>query len=163
MLGQARFAIAAEADLLNAFSHLFREMGAEVVAAVVPSRVPILDQIPVAQIKIGDLEDLEELARQRGAEVVIGSSHAAESARRLGLPLLRAGFPLYDRLGAYQRTWIGYQGTRQLLFELANILLTHGQHEDSIYHSWYSQKFDSRQEAADHGLTEASLDTRWQH
>jgi nitrogenase molybdenum-iron protein NifN len=163
MLGQARFAIAAEADLLNAFSHLLREMGAEVVAAVVPSRVPILEQIPVDRVNIGDLEDLEKLARQRNAEVVIGSSHAVESARRLGLPLLRAGFPLYDRLGAYQRTWIGYQGTRQILFELANLLLTHGQHEDNIYRSWYSQKLDNRQEAVDHGLTEASLDSRWQH
>jgi nitrogenase molybdenum-iron protein NifN len=41
----------------------------------------------------------------------------------LGIPLLRAGFPQYDLIGGYQRTWIGYQGTRATLFELANMML----------------------------------------
>jgi nitrogenase molybdenum-iron protein NifN len=159
MLGQARFALAADADLLNAFSHLLVEMGAEVVAAVVPNRAPILEKVPVKQIKIGDLEDLENLAQQRDAEVLISSSHAAESARRLGLPLLRAGFPLYDRIGAYQRTWIGYQGSRQTLFDLANILLTHSHPEIEPYHSFYSGKPDYRQEVSTRGTAKAFTDS----
>jgi nitrogenase molybdenum-iron protein NifN len=158
MLGQARFAIAADGDLLNAFSHLLKEMGAEVVAAVASSRTPILEQVPVVQVKIGDLEDLERLARTHNAEVVIGSSHAAESAKRLALPLVRAGFPLYDQIGAYQRTWIGYRGTRQTLFDLANVLLESSHHEIEPYHSCYSQKRDYRQEVANHDSAKASAD-----
>jgi nitrogenase molybdenum-iron protein NifN len=156
MLSQARFAIAADTDLLNAFSHLLAEMGAEVVAAVAPCRMPVLERIPVDQVKIGDLEDLEILARLRQAEAVIGSSHAAESARRLGLPLIRAGFPLYDRIGGYQRTWIGYRGIRRALFELANTLLAHDSHEIEPYYSLYSPKSDHRREAIPHELTTAS-------
>jgi hypothetical protein len=34
---------------------------------------------------------------------VISNSHAAETAGRLGVPLLRAGFPQYDLIGGYQR------------------------------------------------------------
>jgi nitrogenase molybdenum-iron protein NifN len=158
MLGQARFAMAADGDLINAFSHLLREMGAEVVAAVASNRTPILEQLPVTQVKIGDLEDLERLARIHRAEVVIGSSHAAESAKRLGLPLVRAGFPLYDQIGAYQRIWIGYRGTRQTLFDLANILLESTHHEIQPYHSRYSQKRDYRQEVANHDSAKASTD-----
>jgi nitrogenase molybdenum-iron protein NifN len=159
MLGQARIAMAADADLLNAFSRLCAEMGAEVVAAVVSSRTPVLERLPVAQVKIGDLEDLESLARTRGADLVIGSSHAAGSAQRLGLPLLRAGFPLYDQLGGYQRVWIGYQGTRQILFDIANLLLAHSQHAIKPYRSFYSRKFDYQQEASGHEVATASVDS----
>jgi nitrogenase molybdenum-iron protein NifN len=48
-----------------------------------------------------------------------------DSAKRLGIPLLRAGFPQFDLIGGYQKTWIGYQGTRQALFDLANLMLSH--------------------------------------
>ena len=72
--------------------------------------------------------------------MLIGNSHAAESAKRLGIPLVRAGFPQYDLLGGYQRVWIGYQGTKQLLFEFANILMHSNQHEIKPYYSILAQK-----------------------
>jgi nitrogenase molybdenum-iron protein NifN len=146
MLGMARFAIAAEADLLHAFSELLAGSGAETVAAVAPANAPLLTRVPCDQVKIGDLEDLEQLARANGAEVVIGSSHAVESARRLGLPVIRAGFPQHDLLGGYQRTWISYRGTRQTLFELANVLLQLEKGEIHPYRSIYAQKPEYRQE-----------------
>jgi nitrogenase molybdenum-iron protein NifN len=162
LLGQSRFAVAADPDLLHAFSGLLQDMGAEVVAAVAPSRAVVLERTRVAEIQIGDLEDLERLARRHDAEVVISNSHAAETAHRLQLPLVRAGFPLYDRLGAYQRTWIGYQGTRQTLFELANSLLSHGQHEIEPYSSFYSRKAEFARES-NHEPATASAHCGRQH
>jgi nitrogenase molybdenum-iron protein NifN len=123
MLGLSRLAVAADPDLLLGFSELLAGMGAETVAAVAPANAPSLKAVRAERVKIGDLEDLEAAAREHGAEVLIGNSHALHTAQRLNVPLLRAGFPLYDQLGGYQRTWIGYPGTRQTLFELANILL----------------------------------------
>ncbi|WP_295442427.1 nitrogenase iron-molybdenum cofactor biosynthesis protein NifN [uncultured Thiodictyon sp.] len=123
MLGLSRFAIAADADLLVAFSQLLAGVGAETVAAATPANAPALAQVRCDRVRIGDLEDLEADARDRVAEVLIGSSHAVHTAARLGIPLLRAGFPQYDRVGGYQRTWIGYQGSRATLFDLANMLL----------------------------------------
>jgi nitrogenase molybdenum-iron protein NifN len=163
MLGQARFAMAADPDLINAFSHLLKEMGAEVVVAIASSRAAVLEQVPVAQVKIGDLEDLEHLARSHQAEVVIGSSHATQSVQRLGLPHVRAGFPLYDQIGAYQRTWIGYRGTRQTLFDLANVLMDSTHHKIQPYYSRYSQKLDYRQEVVNHDVAKASADCGRQH
>jgi nitrogenase molybdenum-iron protein NifN len=122
-LGMARFAIAADADLLVAFSQLLAGVGAETVAAVAPANAAALRLVAAHRVKIGDLEDLEAQARDGGAEVLIGSSHAVHTAERLGIPLLRAGFPQYDLIGGYQRTWIGYQGSRATLFDLANIVL----------------------------------------
>jgi nitrogenase molybdenum-iron protein NifN len=140
MLGLSRFAVAADADLLVGFSELLASMGAETVAAVAPSNAPALKQVLADKVKIGDLEDLERAARERGAEVLIGNSHAVHTAERLGIPLLRAGFPLYDQVGGYQRTWIGYQGSRQTLFDLANTLLTLEKGEIEPYRSRLSQK-----------------------
>lgn len=140
MLGRARIAVAADPDVLSGFDGLLRGMGAELVAAVAPVRVPVLERMSAAHVQIGDLEDLEHAARANGARLLIGSSHAAESARRLGVPLLRAGFPQHDLVGGYQRTWIGYQGARQALFDLANLLLMQDHHEIEPYHSIYAQK-----------------------
>lgn len=140
MLGQLRIAIAADADLLHAFAAQVQEMGAEVVAAVTSCNTPQLSRIPVASIKIGDLEDMELIGKAQNAQLVIGNSHAVDSAERLGAPILRAGFPLYDIIGGYQKTWIGYRGSRQTLFDLANLVINHAHEEIPVYRSVYAQK-----------------------
>jgi nitrogenase molybdenum-iron protein NifN len=140
MLGFARVAIAADPDLLYGFARLVSEMGCEVVAAVAPARANILQDVNAAQVGIGDLEDLEIAAKRGNAQLVISNSHAVETSRRLGVPLLRAGFPQYDLIGGYQRLWVGYRGTRQALFDLANLLVEHGHHEPEPYVSNYAQR-----------------------
>ncbi len=143
MLGQAKVAVAADPDEVYGLTQLLQDMGAEVVTAIVPSHVHsgILERTPCAAVKVGDLEDLEQLAQAAGARLLISNSHAVETAKRLGIPLLRAGFPQYDYLGGYQRKWVGYQGIRQTLFDLANLLANdHAHHEIAPYHSQYAQK-----------------------
>lgn len=138
MLGFARIALAADADLLGMLSRFLTGMGAEIVAAVSPARSDALATLPVTRVLVGDLEDLERQARAEAAQLLIGSSHAVESAHRLGVPILRAGFPQYDTVGGYARTWVGYRGSRQTLFDLANLII--GQHhEPEPYASTYWQ------------------------
>lgn len=138
-IGQGRFAIAAESDLLVAFSQLIADMGGETVAAVTPVNAPALADVVAERVKIGDLEDLERAARAEGAEALICNSHGEASARRLGVPLVRAGYPQYDLVGGYQRCWIGYQGTRQTLFELANVMIGLDKGAIPPYHSRLKQ------------------------
>ncbi|MFY9260009.1 MAG: nitrogenase iron-molybdenum cofactor biosynthesis protein NifN [Gallionella sp.] len=140
MLGFMRVAIAADPDLLFGFAQLVQEMGGEVVAAVAPARAPILSSVATEQVAIGDLEDLENTARANGAQLLISNSHAVETAKRLGIPLLRAGFPQYDLIGGYQRLWVGYRGTRQALFDLANLITEHGGHGTEAYVSVYKRE-----------------------
>jgi nitrogenase molybdenum-iron protein NifN len=139
MLGMSRFAIAAEPDLLVGFSQMLAGVGAEVVAAVAPANAAVLQDVVADQVKIGDLEDLETAARAGDAEILIANSHAVHSASRLGIPLLRAGFPQYDRVGGYRRTWIGYRGTRDALFDLGNLLLGEERGEIHPYRSSLKQ------------------------
>ncbi len=136
MLGFARIALAADPDLLGMQVRFLSGMGAEVVAAVSPHRHESLAALPLAKVIVGDLEDMEVAARAGGAQLVIANSHAVDTARRLALPLLRAGFPQYDTMGGYARTWVGYRGSRQALFDIANLML--GQHHElEAYRSFY--------------------------
>lgn len=156
MLGMSRFALAADPDHLVALSQMLAGVGAETVAAVAPVNAPSLKTVASEKVKIGDLEDLEKMAKEGGAEILITNSHGTESAQRLGIPLLRAGFPQYDFLGGYQKTWIGYRGSRQTLFDLANIMLTLEKGEISPYRSIYAQKRDYLEVGNEHNETVAT-------
>ncbi|MCX8085560.1 MAG: nitrogenase iron-molybdenum cofactor biosynthesis protein NifN [Rhodocyclaceae bacterium] len=136
MTGFTRVALALEADQLLAFGEFLSGVGCEIVAAVAPARADALADMPCAAVQIGDLEDLERLARPAGAQLLIANSHAAQSAARLGIPLLRAGFPQYDTVGGYARAWVGYRGARQALFDFANLVLQ-AHHEIPPYRSIY--------------------------
>lgn len=128
MTGFLRVGLAAEPDLLVGMSALFTGMGCEIAAAVSPITSETLKQLPCAEVQIGDLQDLEHAIGKHEVQFLVGSSHLAQSAERFGLPLLRAGFPLYDRVGGFARPWVGYRASRQALFDIANLVLE--QHHD---------------------------------
>ena len=140
MMGFTRVAVAADPDLLVALAALMKGTGAEVVAAVTPAYAPVLTRSGLAAVKIGDLEDLELAARESGAELLIANSHGVAVAERLGLPIYRAGFPQFHWYGGFAKTWIGYRGGRQVLFDLANILTAAERGEVHPYRSVYGQK-----------------------
>ena len=135
-LGGARVGIAADPDLLSSITRFFVSMGADVVAAVASSRADRLTELPIDSVVIGDLADLEWLSRENSAELIIANSHGVEIAKRLKAALLRAGFPIYDSYGAHTRAFVGYAGTRQTLFEIANLLASQYQ-EIKPYRSRY--------------------------
>ena len=119
--GGMRVAIAAEPDLLSALAHWLHEMGCEIQAAVTTTQSPALDRLPVEEVVLGDLEDLE--MRAAGADLLVTHSHGRQAAERLGIPLFRVGLPIFDRLGAGHRLSVGYRGTRDLIFEVGNLFL----------------------------------------
>jgi len=120
--GGKRVAIAAEPDLLAAFSHWLHEMGCEIQAAVTTTQSPSLENIPAGEVVLGDLEDLE--MRAAGTDLIVTHSHGRQAAERLGIPLFRIGLPVFDRLGAGQQVSVGYRGTRDLIFEVGNLFLS---------------------------------------
>ncbi len=123
-LGGARLAAAADPDLLAALLPFLQGLGMETMAAVASAKAPSLARLPVPRVRVGDLTDLERDAAAGGAQVVLTNSHGVAVAERLGVPLVRTGFPIYDRAGAHLRQWIGYRGSRETVFELANAIAT---------------------------------------
>ena len=119
-----RVAIAADPDHLYSLTRFFVGLGAEVVAAVASTAgSPLLSAAPCETIVVGDLADLEEAAREGRADLLVTHSHGRQAAERLGIPLYRVGFPIFDRLGVQHRVSVGYAGTRALVSDLANVFL----------------------------------------
>ncbi|MEH2683402.1 nitrogenase iron-molybdenum cofactor biosynthesis protein NifN [Rhizobium leguminosarum bv. viciae] len=118
-----KIAIASEPDQLFQLSDFFTAMGAEIAAAVTTTGTSkALEMVPAKTVKVGDLSDLESLAAT--ADLIVTHSHGREAARRLGVPLMRVGFPMFDRLGSQHKLTILYRGTRDVIFDFANILQT---------------------------------------
>lgn len=116
-----RAAVAAEPDHLLALASWLTEMGIEVATAVTTVHLPMLAKVPAAEVLVGDLGDVEE--RAEGCDLLVSHSHGRQAAERLGIPLFRAGFPMFDRLGAAHQVGIGYRGTCRLIFDVANLLI----------------------------------------
>jgi nitrogenase molybdenum-iron protein NifN len=123
-LGGLKLAIGADPDLLFALSTALAGMGAEIVAAVTTSSAsPILERTPTDEVLVGDLADLERLAREHEADMLLTHAHGRQAAGRLGVPLYRVGFPIFDRLGAQHVVSVGYDGTRALIQGVANTIM----------------------------------------
>lgn len=125
VLSGSRIAIASDPDLLHVLAQVFSGLGAVIVSAVSStSRSPILKQVPVERVLVADLGDFEEQARTAGAQLLVTHSRGTMASERLGVPLFRVGFPIFDRLGVQDRSWLGYAGARRLVYEVANLLQT---------------------------------------
>ncbi|HLG79781.1 MAG TPA: nitrogenase iron-molybdenum cofactor biosynthesis protein NifN [Bradyrhizobium sp.] len=122
-IGGRKLAIGAEPDLLFDLSSMLHEMGAQVAAAVTTTQSPVLERIKTDEVLIGDLEDLEERAKAKDCDLLITHSHGRQAAARLNIPFYRAGFPMFDRLGAGHLLSVGYRGTRDLIFDIANLVI----------------------------------------
>ncbi|HNF09427.1 MAG TPA: nitrogenase component 1, partial [Pseudomonadales bacterium] len=122
--GGCKVAIGAEPDLLHGVGQFLAELGCELAAAVTTTESPVLEHLPTEEVLIGDLEDLE--ARAAGCDLLITHAHGRQMAERLDIPFLRMGLPIFDRLGAAHRLALGYRGSRDFIFEVANALIAHG-------------------------------------
>jgi nitrogenase molybdenum-cofactor synthesis protein NifE len=118
--GRKKVALALEADHLKGMTRFLAGMGCEIQAAIAATRTRGLDALPCEKVFVGDLEDLEGAAV--GADLLVASSNGRQAAAKVGVKAhLRAGYPVFDRLGAHQKVWVGYRGTMNLVFEVANL------------------------------------------
>lgn len=119
--GGMKVAIGAEPDLLLAIGGLLHDMGAELRCCVSTTPSPAHALLPTDTVVLGDLEDLERGASD--CDLLITHAHGRQAAERLGKPLMRVGFPVFDRLGNAHRCQVGYRGSMNLIFEVANLMI----------------------------------------
>jgi nitrogenase molybdenum-iron protein NifN len=83
-----------------------------------------------------DFVDIEKVAQELKPDILIGSSKGYHLSRALGLPLVRLGFPVHDRIGATRLRCLGYGGTLALFDRIVNALLEHRQDESETGYSY---------------------------
>ena len=132
--GGKKAALALESDNLKTLTRFLAGMGCDIQAALSATRTRGLDALPCDSVFVGDLEDLEEAAI--GADLLVANSNGRQAANKLKIGAhLRAGLPVFDRLGAHQKVWVGYRGTLNLVFEVANLFQANAKEAQKLAHN----------------------------
>jgi nitrogenase molybdenum-cofactor synthesis protein NifE len=132
--GTKKVALALESDNLKTLTSFLAGLGCEIQAALSATRTRGLDTLPSENVFVGDLEDLEAAAA--GADLIVANSNGRQAANKLKIGAhLRAGLPVFDRLGAHQKVWVGYRGTLNLVFEVANLFQANAKEAQKLAHN----------------------------
>lgn len=88
-----------------------------------------------------DYEKIAETVRDANANLLIGPSDGSFITEKYGIPLIRAGFPVHDRVGAQRKNFMGYVGSMNLMDELTNTLLDakKSTYRKSLYKKYYTK------------------------
>lgn len=130
-----RVAMAGDPDLLLGLIGFCLELGMEPVHIVCSNGDSefeqearlLLDASPYgaeAKVHVGrDLWHMRSLLFNEPVDLAVGSSHLKYAAKEAGVPLLRIGFPIFDRHHLQRYPVIGYQGALNLLTMFVNTVL----------------------------------------
>jgi nitrogenase molybdenum-iron protein NifN len=83
-----------------------------------------------------DFAEIDEAASAVSADLVIGSSKGYRLARTLGVPMVRVGFPIHDRIDGPRLLHLGYRGAQQLFDRITNALLGAAQDGSPVGYSY---------------------------
>jgi nitrogenase molybdenum-iron protein NifN len=134
ILGNESISVALEPDLAIGYSHLLDSMGINIERVVTSIDARGLKELNTERVIIGDLAALD--IGQSGVAAVISNTHAAKMCEPQ-VPVLRAGYPCHDQFGNMDIKQFGYEGCRERLFALANLLLRHHVDEVAPHYSRY--------------------------
>ena len=70
-----------------------------------------------------DLRSMEVYIKDNPVDLMIGGSDARLMAKENDIPLVRVGYPVYDRVGYHRRPIVGYNGGIQLMDLITNTVL----------------------------------------
>jgi nitrogenase molybdenum-iron protein NifN len=83
-----------------------------------------------------DFVTFESSVQKLDVDILVGHSKGYGMARRLGIPLIRVGFPIHDRLGGARVLHLGYRGAQQLFDTLCNTFIAGKQDGDDIGYAY---------------------------
>ncbi len=83
-----------------------------------------------------DFAEIAEIAPSLKPDFLLGCSKGYKTARALGVPLIRVGFPIHDRIGGQRVLHLGYRGAQGLFDRIVNALLEVKQEKSPIGYSY---------------------------
>ena len=115
-------ALALGIDLLDSFSAIYSEIGANLKLGITTKAIDGIDiEYGFLNLSEGDLDLLDNCGN---LDMIVSNSNAKFYAENLGIPLLKAGFPIIDEIGHNYKHYILYDGAINLVIESANLLFT---------------------------------------
>jgi len=154
---EARAAIYGEPDFAAAITRLCCENGIMPVLAATGSVSPALRETLTREIEAcgefhfddsitiiddSDFAVIEDVCRERGANLLIGSSDGRRISRKLNIPLIRCAFPIHDYIGGQRVRILGFDGSLNILDQAANAMMerTESTFRTTLYDKFYEPK-----------------------
>lgn len=83
-----------------------------------------------------DFLGIEDRCRSLGIDLVIGNSKGFKLSKSIGVPLVRVGFPIHDRIGGARLLHLGYRGAQQLFDRVTNALIEAKQNASPVGYTY---------------------------
>ncbi len=142
-----KVAVYGDPDLVVGVVSLISEMGMVPVICATGGKVPQFREEVERVLQNTDGEEIEILTaadhvrihdrcNERQPDLIIGSSKGYSIARKTGIPLVRVGFPVHDRMGGQRLLHIGYRGAQQLFDRIVNTILEHKQAQKDVGYTY---------------------------
>lgn len=132
-MGEVRPALYGEPELVYSVCSLCVENGAYPALLATGTGSPLLSQMIPSMIRDkellpefiehADFSKIEADSTRLGVNVAIGHSGGRVLTERHGIPLVRTGYPIHDRVGGQRVLTVGYTGTLSLLEQITNAFL----------------------------------------
>lgn len=145
--GEGRAVIFGEPELVFALASLCVENGVKPVLMATGARNKALRQQieglrgyeAMTVLDETDFDTILDQAVKLNANLLIGNSDGKVITEKAGIPLVRAGFPIHDRVGGQRLAYTGYAGTLKLLDDITNTLLEskHEKYRESMYEKYF--------------------------
>lgn len=101
-------------------------------------------------LRESDFSQIRTASVEEGVNIAIGHSDGRYLTEKEGIPLVRRGFPIHDRVGGQRIQTVGYTGTMLFLDQITNTLLERKltNYRSSMYEKFYlgNQADDINQE-----------------
>ncbi|MDP4183204.1 MAG: nitrogenase cofactor biosynthesis protein NifB, partial [Bacillota bacterium] len=94
-----------------------------------------------------DFETIQDYSKKMKANILIGNSDGKFITEKEGIPLVRVGFPIHDRMGGQRKVITGYNGTMALLDEITNTLIDekYGSYRKMMYDKYFKDEEKERE------------------
>ena len=141
-----RAVVYGEQDLVVALASLLMEIGIDPVlcgsgarTGKLRERIEELDSASDQKIAIVegvDFAEMEDRAKAMSADLIVGNSKGFSMSRNLGIPLVRVGFPIHDRIDGPRLLHVGYRGAQQLFDRIANTVIEDAQDNSPVGYTY---------------------------
>ncbi len=134
LLSREQYTIALEPDLAKGYAALLTSVGGQIAQLITTTDAPKLNEVLANEVIVGDLSSID--LDNPDLKIVISNTHAAHICEP-SVPVLRAGYPCHDQFGNMDIRQFGYEGIRERLFGMANLLLRNHKDEVPVHISAY--------------------------
>jgi nitrogenase molybdenum-iron protein NifN len=141
-----RAVVYGEQDLVVALASLLLEIGVAPVlcgsgakTGKLRQRIEELDSAGEEEMAVIEGIDFAELDDRAGAvepDLIVGNSKGYSMARKLGVPLIRVGFPVHDRIDGPRMLHVGYGGAQRLFDRIANAMIETAQERSPVGYTY---------------------------